>query len=247
MTKKSFTDYMLPSLLLQHPQLDLWEALQKSLQCVCVDLQGLIKIDFYNNFVSECTDMLGWHTWRTNCGEKILIFKQNMVRKASQNIPQECGVFYCYLRFLFGALRKLFHGQSMRKLYFLSQREAVKQANKNRFQCLQGRTGSSERQTYHSGQLVRITDADLDHQEVPSVIPCPIEKNQYALLLPTRGSPSFPRDLKVAYAHPRTMKAILKELFCTRKIPGEKRHININFLLWLTSRWPWDKRLVVPE
>ena len=29
--------------------------------------------------------------------------------------------------------------------------------------------------------------------------------------------------------------------------PGEKRHININFLLWLTSRWPWDKRLVVPE
>ena len=29
--------------------------------------------------------------------------------------------------------------------------------------------------------------------------------------------------------------------------PGEKRHININFLLWLTSKWPWDKRLVVPE
>ena len=28
--------------------------------------------------------------------------------------------------------------------------------------------------------------------------------------------------------------------------PREKRHININFLLWLTSRWPWDKRLVVP-
>ena len=27
---------------------------------------------------------------------------------------------------------------------------------------------------------------------------------------------------------------------------GEKRHININFLLWLMSRWPWDKRLVVP-
>ena len=27
---------------------------------------------------------------------------------------------------------------------------------------------------------------------------------------------------------------------------GEKRHININFLLWLTSRRPWDKRLVVP-
>ena len=27
----------------------------------------------------------------------------------------------------------------------------------------------------------------------------------------------------------------------------EKRHININFLFWLTSRWPWDKRLVVPE
>ena len=26
----------------------------------------------------------------------------------------------------------------------------------------------------------------------------------------------------------------------------KKRHININFLLWLTSRWPWDKRLVVP-
>ena len=28
--------------------------------------------------------------------------------------------------------------------------------------------------------------------------------------------------------------------------PGEKRHININLLLWLTSRWPCDKRLVVP-
>ena len=28
--------------------------------------------------------------------------------------------------------------------------------------------------------------------------------------------------------------------------PGEKRHININFWLWLTSRWPWDKWLVVP-
>ena len=28
--------------------------------------------------------------------------------------------------------------------------------------------------------------------------------------------------------------------------PGEKRHININVLLWLMSRWPWDKRLVVP-
>ena len=28
--------------------------------------------------------------------------------------------------------------------------------------------------------------------------------------------------------------------------PGEKRHINMNFLLWLTSRWPWDNRLVVP-
>ena len=27
---------------------------------------------------------------------------------------------------------------------------------------------------------------------------------------------------------------------------GGERHININFLLWLTSRWPWDKRLVVP-
>ena len=25
-----------------------------------------------------------------------------------------------------------------------------------------------------------------------------------------------------------------------------KRHININFLLWLASRCPWDKRLVVP-
>ena len=23
-------------------------------------------------------------------------------------------------------------------------------------------------------------------------------------------------------------------------------YININFLLWLTSRWPWNKRLVVP-
>ena len=30
------------------------------------------------------------------------------------------------------------------------------------------------------------------------------------------------------------------------EVPGEKRHININFWLWLTSRWPWDKRLVVP-
>ena len=30
------------------------------------------------------------------------------------------------------------------------------------------------------------------------------------------------------------------------RFPGEKRHININFLLWLTSRWPWDKRVVVP-
>ena len=28
--------------------------------------------------------------------------------------------------------------------------------------------------------------------------------------------------------------------------PGEKRHLSINFLLWLTSRWPWDKRLAVP-
>ena len=28
--------------------------------------------------------------------------------------------------------------------------------------------------------------------------------------------------------------------------PGEKRHININFLLWLTPRWHCDKRLVVP-
>ena len=28
--------------------------------------------------------------------------------------------------------------------------------------------------------------------------------------------------------------------------PGEKRHININFLLWFTCRWPWDKWLVVP-
>ena len=27
---------------------------------------------------------------------------------------------------------------------------------------------------------------------------------------------------------------------------GEARHININFLLWSTSRWPWDKHLVVP-
>ena len=40
------------------------------------------------------------------------------------------------------------------------------------------------------------------------------------------------------------------DLLClTRKpleCPGEKRHININFLLWLTSKWPWGKRLVVP-
>ena len=28
--------------------------------------------------------------------------------------------------------------------------------------------------------------------------------------------------------------------------PGEKRHINVNFLLWLTSKLAWDKRLVVP-
>ena len=28
--------------------------------------------------------------------------------------------------------------------------------------------------------------------------------------------------------------------------PGEKRHININYFLWLTSIWPWDKRLIVP-
>ena len=29
--------------------------------------------------------------------------------------------------------------------------------------------------------------------------------------------------------------------------PGRrKRHININIFLWITSRWPWDKRLVVP-
>ena len=26
----------------------------------------------------------------------------------------------------------------------------------------------------------------------------------------------------------------------------KERHVNINFLLWLTSRCPWDKRLVVP-
>ena len=32
----------------------------------------------------------------------------------------------------------------------------------------------------------------------------------------------------------------------TRNYPGEKRHRNINLLLWLTSRWPWDKRQVVP-
>ena len=31
-----------------------------------------------------------------------------------------------------------------------------------------------------------------------------------------------------------------------KKLREKKRHININFLLWLTSRWPWDKRLVVP-
>ena len=34
--------------------------------------------------------------------------------------------------------------------------------------------------------------------------------------------------------------------FSQAKNPGEKRHMNINFLIWLTSRWPWDKRLVVP-
>ena len=30
------------------------------------------------------------------------------------------------------------------------------------------------------------------------------------------------------------------------QIREKKWHVNINFLLWLTSRWPWDKRLVVP-
>ena len=28
--------------------------------------------------------------------------------------------------------------------------------------------------------------------------------------------------------------------------PGAKRHMNTNFMLWFKSRWPWDKRLVVP-
>ena len=38
----------------------------------------------------------------------------------------------------------------------------------------------------------------------------------------------------------------LRGPYCPGLRSGEKRHININFLLWLTSRWPWDKRLVVP-
>ena len=37
-----------------------------------------------------------------------------------------------------------------------------------------------------------------------------------------------------------------KALLLNHDYPGEKRHINRNFLLWSTSRWPWDKRLVVP-
>ena len=32
-------------------------------------------------------------------------------------------------------------------------------------------------------------------------------------------------------------------VFCTGE---EKGSSNTHFLLWLTSRWPWDKRLVVP-
>ena len=36
------------------------------------------------------------------------------------------------------------------------------------------------------------------------------------------------------------------DLLTFTDFPGERRHININFLLWLTSEWPWDKRLVVP-
>ena len=38
----------------------------------------------------------------------------------------------------------------------------------------------------------------------------------------------------------------LEKLIAHQATPGEKRHINIKFLLWLTSRWRWDKRLVVP-
>ena len=30
-----------------------------------------------------------------------------------------------------------------------------------------------------------------------------------------------------------------------KQFPGEEK-AHTNFLLWLTSRWPWDKRLVVP-
>ena len=37
-----------------------------------------------------------------------------------------------------------------------------------------------------------------------------------------------------------------KQDYKKKCFPGGRRHININFLLWLTSRWPWDKRLVVP-
>ena len=39
---------------------------------------------------------------------------------------------------------------------------------------------------------------------------------------------------------------LLEQTFCRHCAAFPKRHININVLLWLTSRCPWDKRLVVP-
>ena len=45
---------------------------------------------------------------------------------------------------------------------------------------------------------------------------------------------------------PRLEWSLGKGMWQSGNHPGEKRHININILLWLTFRWPWDKRLVVP-
>ena len=47
---------------------------------------------------------------------------------------------------------------------------------------------------------------------------------------------------RLTFVH-NSPKHLLRQNFPPReKFPGGKRHININFLLWLTSRWPWDKR-----
>ena len=45
---------------------------------------------------------------------------------------------------------------------------------------------------------------------------------------------------------PRSKAQILFLLSSRRLLFRKKRQININFLLWLKSRWPWDKRLVAP-